>query len=66
VKNELIYMDTLNARVCSSGTWDEALQWLRRENPAGTTGNWVKKEQENCAPVKCANNSEMTHYMFTC
>lgn len=65
-KHELIYQDILNARVCSDGTWDEALEWLRGTHPAGTTGNWSKKEEENCKPIACADNPQRTHYMFWC
>lgn len=64
--HEMIYMDIFNARVCSIGTWDEALEWLRTQNPAGTTNNWHKKEDANCAPVQCADDEKRTHYMFIC
>lgn len=55
-----------DAQVCSTGTYDEALEWLRRTNPAGTTSNWGKHEEGAFAPVKCADDPERTHYMFTC
>jgi|HubBroStandDraft_6_1064221.scaffolds.fasta_scaffold529609_3 hypothetical protein len=65
--HELIYTDILNARICSEGTWDEALEWLRLTNPAGTSNNWKKKDDlPQALPVACANNSGRTHYMFVC
>lgn len=66
VQYELIYEDIFNARVCSTGTWDEALEWLRVHHPAGTFNNWSKKEAENCAPVACSNDATKKHYMFWC
>ena len=65
--HELIYIDLLNARVCSAGTWDEALEWLRAMHPAGTTGNWSKKDWlPEAAPIACDNGDGRTHYMFSC
>jgi len=65
--HELIYIDIFNARVCSDGTWDEALEWLRLNNPAGTSDNWQKKDNlPQALPVVCANNPGRTHYMFVC
>lgn len=64
---KLIFMDMLNARVCSDGTWDETLEWIRTTNPAGTTGNWSKKEEPEAAlPIACADDPKRTHYMFHC
>ena len=56
----------LDAQVCSSGTYDEALDFICKENPAGTSYNWGKNEEENFAPIKCGKYPERTHYMFTC
>lgn len=53
-------------RVCSNGTWDEALDWLRRPTPAGTSNNWQKDEDPKCAPLTCPSDSTRTHYMFVC
>ena len=67
MKNEIIYMDLLNVRVCSEGTWDEALEWLRSTNPAGTSNNWEKKtEPKEALPVACVNGKGRTHYTFIC
>ena len=66
MKHELIYMDLLNARVCSSATWEEALEWLRENHAAGTANNWSKKELSGCEPLKCSDDPERTHYMFCC
>jgi len=65
--HQLIYSDILNARVCSDGTWNEALEWLRATNPAGTQNNWQKKDGlPQALPVKCADNPARAHYMFIC
>jgi hypothetical protein len=56
----------LDAQVCSSGTYDEALEFIRITNPAGTENNWQKNEEGKFAPVKCADNPDRTHYMFVC
>lgn len=56
----------LDAQVCSTGTYDEALVWIRYYNPAGTANNWGKNEDGPFAPVKCARDSTRTHYMFIC
>lgn len=56
----------VDAQVCSSGTYDEALEWIRRTNPAGTQNNWSKNESGAFAPVTCADDPRRTHYMFIC
>lgn len=65
-KHVLLRNGILNAQVCSCGTWDEALEWIRVDNPAGTSGNWFKDERPEVAPVKCADDPSRTHYMFVC
>ena len=62
----LTYNGLLQAQVCSTGTWDEALAWLRATNPSGTTNNWAKHEGETFAPVLCDEHPGRTHYMFEC
>lgn len=71
LKCEVIYQDFLNCRVCSNGSWDETLEWVRKNCPAGTENNWQKKEGildagKNAAPVECGNGNGMMHYMFIC
>lgn len=56
----------LDAQVCTEVTYDEALDWIRNTNPAGTQNNWGKNEKGNFAPVKCGSHPERTHYMFIC
>lgn len=64
---ELTRYNLLYAQVCSDGTWDETLEWIRRENPAGTENNWSKDESPAGAAVPCANNpTTHKHYMFEC
>ena len=66
-KHILTISGALQAQVCSEGTWDEALEWLRLNNPAGTIGNWFKHDDEkDFQPVKCADHKNRTHYMFKC
>jgi hypothetical protein len=65
-KHIIIAQKLLDARVCSDGTWDEALGWLQRTNPAGTQNNWQKNAAPNFEPLHCADHPERTHYMFTC
>jgi hypothetical protein len=65
-KGEVTRMSLLNCQVCFSGTWDEALEWVKINNPAGTENNWGKSQEENQKPVRCAANSERWHYMFVC
>lgn len=56
----------LNAQVCSEGTYDEALAWIQKENPAGTSKNWSKNGEGAFAPITCKDHPERTHYMFIC
>lgn len=56
----------LDAQVCSEGTYDEALEFIRNDNPAGTKNNWSKNLEGPFAPVKCESYPERTHYMFIC
>lgn len=65
-KHIMTKMGLLNAQVCSEGTWDEALEWLQKKNPAGTSNNWQKDDRAEVAPVKCKDHPERTHYIFTC
>jgi hypothetical protein len=65
-KHILTKMGLINAQVCSEGSWDEALEWIKQANPAGTDNNWAKDERPEVAPVKCADHPERKHYLFTC
>ena len=66
VKHILTRNSLLNCQVCSEGSWDEALDWVRQTNPAGTQKNWSKDERPEVAPVRCEKFPERTHYVFTC
>lgn len=59
-------MGLVDAQVCSAGTYDEALEYLRRTSPAGTENNWQKNEEGSFAPLPCADDPGRTHYMFIC
>ena len=65
-KHELIGNRIFQARVCSEGTWDEALEWIRQTNPAGTQNNWQKHKGDAFIPVKCSDNPDRWHFMFEC
>lgn len=56
----------LNVQVCSEGTHDEALEWVKENSPSGTEHNWCEDERPEVAPVKCEQYPERTHYVFTC
>lgn len=56
----------MDAQVCSAGTYDEALEWLKTTNPAGTHLNWSKNGEGAFAPIACADHPDRTHYMFIC
>ena len=53
-------------QVCSLASEDDALAWVRGACPAGTTGNWMKQQYSNLAPITCVNGGGRTHYMFEC
>ena len=55
-----------SAQVCAEGTYDEALDWVNKTNPAGLINNWQKSGEGSLAPVKCEEYPERTHYMFSC
>ena len=65
-KHFVTKMGVLQTQVCSEGTWDESLDWLRRTNPAGTENNWQKDERPEVAPVTCEAHPERKHYLFNC
>ena len=53
MKHEITRETILRIQVCSEGTEDEALEWLRDTHAAGTTGNWQHTDKPELAPVKC-------------
>jgi len=65
-KHEITMVKVVDAQVCSTGTWDEALEYLQRKYPSGTLLNWQKNEKPEFAPLPCANGGGRTHYMFVC
>ena len=69
-KHILITQGLVDARVCSEGTYDEALEFIRAYYPAGTQNNWGKNAEGSFAPIACAENAEgrpkRMHYMFIC
>lgn len=65
-QHELVKVGLIDARVCSAGTYDEALEWIRTTNPAGTENNWGKNAEGAFAPVACADDKTRTHFMFIC
>jgi len=67
VHHEVVGQRLLGIIVCSSGTEDEALDWVRVHSPAGTMNNWAKVEDpaENQRPLPCADGKG-THFFFIC
>lgn len=65
-KHVLIANGVFDARVCSEGNYDEALEFIQNTNPAGTSLNWQKHDEGAFAPAKCAEDPKRTHYMFQC
>lgn len=64
--HEITRMGLLNIQVCSTKTESEALEWVKLENPAGTTNNWVLSDDEKLKPVTCTEHPDRKHYVFTC
>lgn len=59
----------LYAWVCSRLSEEESLEWLRKNHPAGTSGNWGKinyGEHPESKPVKCSDYPDRMHYQFVC
>lgn len=56
----------LYTRVCSDGTPEEVEAWVRREHPAGTTGNWSLCTEDHQKPVPCVDKPGFKHFMFVC
>jgi len=68
-KHVITSMKLLNCQVCSEGTEEEALAWLRRTSPAGTENNWGQydyEEHPEMKPLTCADHPERTHFVFPC
>jgi hypothetical protein len=57
----------LNCGVCAAPgvTYEEALGYVRRTNPAGTSNNWVAIE-DGPNTVDCPDVPGRKHYVFTC
>jgi len=64
--HEVTWWKLLQCQVCSYGTWEEALDWVRATMPAGTAKNWQKDDRPKAAPVACSKGGGRTHYMFMC
>lgn len=65
-KHIITHVGIVDAQVCSAGTYEEALSFIRSSHPAGTQNNWQKNEDGNFAPIACNDNPKRTHYMFNC
>lgn len=66
MKHEITGMGIFNIQVCSEGTEDEALEWVRKNSPAGTTNNWQKQDNEKLKPADCPETGGRKHYLFVC
>jgi hypothetical protein len=65
-KHEISRHGILQIQVCSEGHIKEALDWVRKESPAGTENNWMVDDNPRATPVKCEKYPERTHYLFCC
>ncbi len=65
-EHQVTKMSLFDIQVCSTGTEDEALAWVRDACPAGTSRNWQKQEDPNLAPIACANGNGRKHYVYNC
>jgi hypothetical protein len=65
-RNAVLKYNLFCVQVCSFGTEDEALEWVRAAMPAGTSQNWMKSANPEHKGVDCANTTGRTHYLFQC
>jgi hypothetical protein len=65
-QHEVIKMNLFQVQVCSLGTEEEALDWVRGASPAGTSNNWQRIEEAAFRPAGCSNGKGRVHYMFNC
>ena len=66
---EIIGMKLLGLQVCSNCPpkhQKEVEKSVRRNSPAGTSGNWFLQTEGDNAPVKCADGGGNYHYLFIC
>lgn len=64
---EILRWTVLHAQVCSNETEETALERLRIEMPAGTTGNWQKSDDPRHAAVICKDKPHThKHYIYIC
>ena len=69
MKCEVVFQNLFNIRVCSDGSEDETLEWVKIHSPSGTEGNWDKWDYvkyPNKKPVECSRGGGCKHYMFGC
>lgn len=66
---EIVMMDIFHIGVCTEKAENEALEWVRKTNAAGTTANWGLvdyKEYPQKSPIQCNACKKRKHYMFMC
>lgn len=64
-KHSILQERLYNVCVCSSGSINDALEWLRTTHESGTKGNWVIDTRPCVSPVKCNLDENKMHYVFT-
>ena len=65
-KHILTKVGMLNCQVCSTGTIEEGLDWVRIYHEAGTQNNWCMDDRECVKPVVCKEDKNRMHFVFTC
>jgi hypothetical protein len=61
--SEVTRWSLLNCQVCSDLSEDEALEWVKKAMPAGTSGNWGRSD---VGAIDCANGNGRKHYVYQC
>jgi len=59
----------LNIQVCSNcpvDAMDELEKAVQTNNPAGTSYNWQIENEGDLKPVKCDDDPNRKHYVFSC
>jgi len=64
--SEVINMGIFGVQVCSKLDREEALAWVRKASPAGTTNNWSISGEENHNAIPCSEGGGRFHYVFIC
>lgn len=64
--SEVTKWSLLNCQVCSDLSEEEALEWVKKVMPAGTSLNWCLTHDPKIEAVNCANGGGRKHYVYVC